>query len=95
MEAYLALFHADALLINLPDQTVVAEGLEAIREMYTARFATPGLHCEVHHRSEVGNIAKDRETVHTTGNPPVDILAMYEVTGGKIKRIFFVRGGEL
>ena len=95
MEAYLALFHADAVLVNLPDQTVVAEGLEAIREMYTARFATPGLHCEVHHRSEIGNIAIDRETVHTDGNAPVDILAMYEVTGGKIARIFFIRGGVL
>ena len=95
MEAYLALFHADAVLINLPVQHVVAEGLGAIREMYTERFATPGLRCEVHHRSEIGNIAIDRETVHTTGNPPVDILAMYEVTGGKIKRIFFIRGGVL
>ena len=95
MEAYLALFHADAVLINLPDQTVVAEGLEAIREMYTARFATPGLHCEVHHRSEIGNIAIDRETVHTDGNAPVDILAMYEVVDRKIKRIFFIRGGVL
>ena len=95
MEAYLALFHDDAVLINLPDQTVVAEGLEAIREMYTARFATPGLRCEVHHRSEIGNIAIDRETVHTDGNAPVDILAMYEVTGGKIARIFFIRGGLL
>ena len=95
MEAYLALFHADAVLINLPDQTVVAEGLEAIREMYTARFATPGLRCDVHHRSEIGNIAIDRETVHTDANPPVDILPMYEVTGGKIARIFFIRGGVL
>ena len=95
MEAYLALFHADAVLINLPDQTVVAEGLGAIREMYTARFATPGLRCDVHHRSEIGNIAIDRETVHTDGSPPVDILAMYEVTGGKIARIFFIRGGVL
>ena len=95
MEAYLALFHADAVLINLPDQTVVAEGLGAIREMYTARFATPGLRCDVHHRSEIGNIAIDRETVHTDGNAPVDILAMYEVVDRKIKRIFFIRGGVL
>ena len=95
MEAYLALFHDDAVLINLPVQHVVAEGLGAIREMYTERFATPGLRCEVHHRSEIGNIAIDRETVHTDGNAPVDILAMYEVTGGKIARIFFIRGGLL
>ena len=95
MEAYLSLFHTDAVLMNLPDQSVIAEGLPAIRAMYETRFATPGLHCEVHHRSEIGNIAIDRETVHTDANPPVDILAMYEVTGGKIARIFFIRGGVL
>lgn len=95
MESYLSLFHDDAVLVNLPGQTVVADGIAAIRAMYEARFKTPGLRCEVHHRSEIGNIAIDRETVHTDGNFPVDILAMYEVTEGKIKRIFFVRGGVL
>ena len=64
---------------------------EVIRTMYEARFKAPGLRCEVHHRSEIGNIAIDRETVHTDGNPPVDILAMYEVVENKIQRIFFVR----
>ena len=95
MDSYLALFHEDALLVNLPNQEVVAEGIEAIRVMYEARFKTPGLRCEVHHRSEIGNIAIDRETVHTDGNSPVDILAMYEVVDNRIRRIFFVRGGSL
>ena len=95
MDSYLALFHKDAVLVNLPDQEVVAEGIEAIRVMYEARFKTPGLRCEVRHRSEIGNIAIDRETVHTDGNPPVDILAMYEVVENRIQRIFFVRGGSL
>ena len=95
MESYLALFHEDAVLVNLPNQKVVAEGIEAIRAMYEARFATPGLRCDVHHRSEIGNVAIDRETVHTDGNPSVDILAMYEVVENKIQRVFFVRGGNL
>ena len=95
MEAYLALFHADAVLINLPDQIVIAQGLEAIRTLYEARFATPGLRCVVHEKSEIGSIAIDRETVYTDGNSPVDILAMYDVIEGRIKRIFFVRGGEI
>ena len=95
MVAYLDLFHEDAVLVNLPGQAVIANGIDAIREMYEIRFKTPGLRCEVHHRSEIGNIAIDRETVHTSDNPPVDILAMYEVTDGKIARIFFIRGAEL
>lgn len=95
MEGYLALFHDDATLINLPGQEIVAQGTEAIRAMYEVRFETPGLRCEVNQRSEIANVAIDRETVYTDGNPPVDILAMYEVVDAKIKRIFFIRGGEL
>ena len=95
MDSYLALFHKDAVLVNLPSQEVVANGIEAIRAMYETRFKTPGLRCEVHHRSEIGNIAIDRETVYTDGNSPVDILAMYEVVENRIQRIFFVRGGSL
>lgn len=95
MDAYLALFHEDAVLLNLPDQAVIAEGLQAIRAMYEIRFATPGLRCEVTHRAELGNVAIDHETVYTEGNPPLNVLAMYEVVDHKIKRIFFVRGGDI
>ena len=95
MDAYLALFHDDAVLINLPAQHVIAEGLVAIRAMYEVRFATPGLYCEVTHRAELGNIAIDHETVFTEGDPPLNVLAMYEVVDHKIKRIFFVRGGAI
>ena len=95
MVAFLDLFHEEATLVNLPGQTVIADGIQAIREMYEIRFKTPGLRCEVHHRSEIGNIAIDRETVHSNDNPSVDILAMYEVNNGKIVRVFFIRGGEL
>ena len=30
MDSYLALFHKDAVLVNLPEQEVVAEGIEAL-----------------------------------------------------------------
>ncbi|MEL6724136.1 MAG: nuclear transport factor 2 family protein [Pseudomonadota bacterium] len=95
MDAYLALFHDDAVLVNLPAQDVIAEGLAAIRDMYEVRFSTPGLYCEVTHRAELGPVAIDHETVYTDGNPPLNVLAMYEVVDHKIKRIFFVRGGDI
>lgn len=95
MAAYLALFHDDAVLTNLPAGEVVASGIKDIRAMYEHRFATPGLRCEVHERSEIGDVAIDRETVFTSEAPPVDILAMYHVVEGKIAKIFFIRGGDL
>ena len=91
LDGFMALFHEEAILVSLPEQEVLAVGKEAIRERYKARFATPGLHCEVTHRSEIGNIAIDRETVFTDAHPPTDALAMYEVVDHKIKRFFLIR----
>ena len=95
MDSYLALFHDDAVLVSLPNQDVLAEGIDAIRVMYEVRFAMPGLHSEVMHRSEIGNVAIDRETVYTDDLPPLDALAMYEVVDHKIKRVFFILGGDV
>lgn len=93
LDAYCALFHAEAELILLPSQEVVAKGLAKIREIYAVRFATPGLRCEVHERSALGRVAIDRETVHMDGEDPLEILALYEVEHGLIVRVFFLREG--
>ena len=91
LDAYCALFHAEAELVLLPSQEIVARGLDKIREIYTARFATPGLRCEVHERSVLGRVAIDRETVYMDGEDPLEILALYEVEQGLIVRVFFLR----
>ncbi len=92
LDAYCALFHEEAELILLPSQEVIARGRDKIREIYAARFATPGLRCVVHERSALGRVAIDRETVHMDDKDPLEILALYEIEDGLIVRAFFLRG---
>ncbi|TDF36359.1 hypothetical protein EYS14_16645 [Alteromonadaceae bacterium M269] len=91
IDAYCALFHDDATLIDLPSSKVVAEGIKQIKSMYQARFAIPELTCKVHSTSDIADFAIDRETVYGLPDGPVDIAAMYEVIDSKIKRLFFIR----
>jgi hypothetical protein len=92
LDAYCALFHEDATLIDLPSSNIVAEGIEQIRAMYQTRFAISELTCKVHSTSDIADFAIDRETIYGLPDGPVDIVAMYEVINGKIQRLFFIRG---
>ena len=92
LDAYCALFHDNATLIDLPSSHVVAEGIEQIRTMYKTRFEIPRIQCKVHSTSDLANFAIDRETVYGLPDGPVDIVAMYEVIDSKIQRLFFIRG---
>lgn len=91
LNAFCALFSDDAALIDMPSGEVLAEGMQAIRAMYQARFATPDLSCRVHSNNDIGDFAIDRETVYGLPDGPVDVVAMYEVKNNLIQRVFFIR----
>ncbi|MGX4641581.1 nuclear transport factor 2 family protein [Massilia sp. SYSU DXS3249] len=74
---------------------LLAEGHEAIRPRYVARFLEPDLHARLVTRSVVGNIVTDVEVV--TRNFPeglgtVEMLCVYEVADGRIVRASFATG---
>lgn len=91
LEGFCDLFAANAVLTDLPSGEVVAAGIDAIRQMYQARFSVPNLTCRVHSTSDIGNFAIDRETVYGLPDGPVDVVAMYEVKNNLIQRVFFIR----
>ncbi len=91
LEAFCALFAADAVLTDLPSGEVVATGIDAIRQMYQTRFSIPNLSCRVHSCNDIGDFAIDRETVYGLPDGPVDVVAMYEVKNNQIQRVFFIR----
>ena len=91
LEGYMALFHADAVIYDLPSGDVVAEGQEEIHNLYADRFSNEDLYCAVTNQMEIGDYAIDREVLTGLPGGQVQVLAMYEVIGGLIKRIFFVR----
>jgi len=91
LDAFCALFSSDAVLSDLPTGEVLAEGIDAIRQMYQSRFSIPNLSCHVHSSNDIGDFAIDRETVYGLPDGPVDVVAMYEVKNNLIQRVFFIR----
>lgn len=91
LDAFCALFAADAVLTDLPSGQVVAAGIKAVREMYRARFSVPNLSCRVHATNDIGDFAIDRETIYGLPDGPMDVVAMYEVKNNLIQRVFFIR----
>lgn len=91
IEAFIELFAEDAVLQDLQSGEVTLRGRDAIRALYSARFAdNPELRCHVHQRMELGAFAIDRETV--TGLPgALELVAIYEVHEGRIRSVKFVR----
>lgn len=74
---------------------LLAEGHDAIRPRYVARFAEPDLHARLLVRTVLGNFVTDLELV--TRNFPeglgtVEMLCIYEVVDGRIRRASFATG---
>ena len=74
---------------------LLAQGIDAIRPRYVARFVEPDLHARLVTRSVVGNIVTDVEIV--TRNFPeglgtVEMLCIYEVVDGRIQTASFATG---
>ncbi len=91
LEGYMDLFHRDAVIYDLPSGDVIAEGYEEIQSLYAQRFSNDELYCAVTNQMEIGDYAIDREVLTGLPGGQVQVLAMYEVLDGLIKRIFFVR----
>ncbi len=89
--AFLALHAHDAVLADLPSGQVVCAGRDAMRDLYSQRFANPKLYCRVHVKLEIAGFAVDRETLYGLPGGPIDILALYDVRDGLIRRVFFLR----
>ena len=94
VEAFLSCYAADAELLELPDKPIV-KGEAALRERYTKRFADKLLHATIGKRIVMGNKVIDEEHIRLTwpeGPGTWEAAAIYEVTGDKISRVWFVFG---
>lgn len=94
IDALMATYAVDAQQFALHG-ALLAEGADAIRPRYVARFLEPDLHARLVTRSVVGNTVTDVEVV--TRNFPeglgtVEMLCIYEVVDGRIARASFATG---
>lgn len=96
LSAFLATYSEDAQLFEQPSK-LLANGVDQLRERYAARFAEPNLHAVVMRRIVMGNFVIDHERVTRTfpeGTGIQDAIAIYEVEGTLIRRVWFVFGAK-
>ncbi|MEJ6004735.1 nuclear transport factor 2 family protein [Paucibacter sp. AS339] len=96
--AWLATYAADARQYAYPG-TLLAQGHAEIGERIQARFAEPNLHARLLSRSVMatatGHTVIDHETITRTfpeGTGELDMMAIYEVSGGLIQSGMFISG---
>lgn len=94
IDAFLATYADDAQIFEHPAK-LLASGLTQLRERYTARFKEPNLHAIIPKRIVMGNVVIDHEKIARTfpeGPGTLEAVAIYEVQGGKIARVWLVMG---
>jgi hypothetical protein len=90
----MATYAEDAQQFEHPAK-LLASGSVQIRERFIARFAEPNLHALLLKRIVAGNIVIDHERVTRTfpeGAGKLELVAIYEVQGGKIVKAWFIFG---
>lgn len=102
IDAFMQWWADDCEYYEFPSR-LLAQGAAQVRERHVARFREPNLFGKLVHRAIIGNLVIDQERVTRTypeGPGEVDVLAIYEVTDGKIAKAWFkmgtprVHGGE-
>lgn len=93
MDGFVRLFAESVVIRDLLDGRTIVRGIDAFRRRYEEVFETrPLVQAELIGRLEIGSIVIDRERL-TDGDehPPEDALAIYEVKGGVVTRMWFVQ----
>ena len=97
VEALLQTYAPDAEQFTLHGE-LIAKGHEQLRERFLTRFSEPNLHAKLLSRIVIGNIVTDAELI--TRNFPegvgtLEMLCVYEVTDGRIRRASFALGEKM
>ncbi len=94
LERFAAAYADDVQLFEHPSK-LLASGRAQLRERYAGRLADPILHAEIARRIVMGNTVVDHEKVRRTfpeGVGTIEAIAIYEVSGDKIAKVWFIYG---
>ena len=94
LEGFMSSFTDSIALYTFGKAEPVAQGKEAIRNLYKGLFdASPKLHSTILHRSVVGNKVIDHESIigRKGSDVPIELVMIYEVLGDKIVRMTVIR----
>ncbi len=94
IDGFVATYQRDAVYIRLLDGEIVYAGIDAIRRAFGELFVNnPRLHVDITNRMVLGRVVVDREEVTgREGQPTGHVIALYEVDGGLIRRVWTTRG---
>lgn len=97
VDALLAIYAEDAALYEHPDK-LLAQGHDALRERFAARFVEANLHATLLHRIVAGAIVIDHERITRTfpeGPGTLELTMIYEVTDARIARAWTIVGPKV
>ena len=90
LERFVASYSDVVEIFRMPSATPAISGKRQLTEFYaTQRFSIPELKAEILDRIVSGNKVVDRERVHGLRADPVEMIAVYEIVDGLIRRIWF------
>lgn len=94
LEGFMTSFSDSIALYNFGKSEPIAEGKEAIRNLYKGLFdVSPILHSTILHRTIIGNKVIDHESIvgRKGSDTPIELILIYEVLGDKIVRMTVIR----
>lgn len=91
LEAFVACYHPEVEVRDFPAGTLRMQGMAPFRERYAQVLAKPGLRADVVKRVALGQVVIDEERVVGLRDGVFEAVAIYEVEGALIRRVWFVR----
>jgi hypothetical protein len=94
LEGFMNSFSDSIALYNFGKSEPIAEGKEAIRNLYKGLFdASPKLHSTILNRSVIGNKVIDHESIvgRKGSDVPIELVMIYEVSVDRIIRMTVIR----
>lgn len=91
LEAFCAWYADDIRISDLGTGEVLVDGMDALRQRYTARFANPDLHANILNRIAIGPYVTDHEEVKGITEGLSCVVVSYLVQDGLIQRVWMQR----
>ncbi len=93
LDAFVACYGPDIEFRTMDGKVGPEKGLAALRKGYADLFKQfPNLRVNVLNRICQGNFVIDQEQAEGMGPNPITMIAIYEVSGAKIVRVWFIEG---
>jgi hypothetical protein len=89
LDRFAATYSDDIRIWRMPATEPSIAGQAQLREIYAKRFTSAGLHATIVNRIALGDKVIDHERVAGIEAGPIEAVAVYQVVGGLIAKVWF------